>query len=76
MMLLVGRVYFTMLYSFTFRQAILNPAVAFGLQFFSAVQMGNFSLILSIWGLVVGEIIGALLAAYFYELYDKLLSEI
>ena len=49
------------------RQGVLNPAIAFAFQFFASIQQQNTALLFDIWGLVIGEIIGALLASYFYD---------
>ena len=49
------------------RQGVLNSAIAFALQFFASVQNQNTTLLFDIWGLVIGEIVGALFASYFYD---------
>lgn len=57
------------------RQGVLNPAIAFALQFFASVHHQNSILLFDIWGLVIGEIIGALLASYFFDnFYEPLLE--
>lgn len=63
--------------SFTFRQSVLNPAVSFGLQMFASIQQKNSALLFDIWGIVIGQIIGGLLASWFYdEIYEPLLDEV
>lgn len=56
---------------------MLNPAVSFGLQIFASIQQKNSALLFDIWGIVIGQIIGALLASWFYdEVYEPLLDEV
>jgi len=49
------------------RRGCINPAIGFAFQIYAAIEKGNFLLFLYSFSLIIGPIIGAGMAAWFFR---------
>lgn len=75
---MLGRTYkYLLKIRFTFRKGCLNPAVGIVLQLFASIRYSDIGILFQIYGIVIGSIIGGILAAIFYtKLYGPVLDSL
>jgi glycerol uptake facilitator-like aquaporin len=66
-MLLAGRMYIVVYHRFTLRRGCLNPVIGVVFQLFAAIEKQNIMLLLYSLTLLIGPLLGGLIAVYFFR---------